>query len=486
MESELIPLLVILPLAAAIVANLLHGRSRALRFFTFVFLAAMLYLPLMTSFGVHVFGGHISERYGIGLATGIEYVYSHHQRIMIFALFMVVFLAIVSYAQAYERISGPYICFFMLGIAATSAIVMADDFFNLYVFMEIALLSQTALAISSGTLESKKASLKYLMVANVAGNCMLLGVALLLSITGSVNLTDIKEYIASSGPELMANPVFLSAASFIVFAWLYASGLFPFHNIKSELYAAAKPHASAIMQTQTKIVLVALGLIVLRLFSGMPAIRHLMLFAACLAMVFGVIMALKQDNYQRMLSYHAISQAGYVAAGIAIGTPLAIVAAIFHALNNAIYKSALFLGCEALRTRYGTSDFKSLGAAMHSAPFLGLLVLVAKLAISGVPPFNGFQSKLMLMVAAFESGMWEVTAIMILVSVLTFISMMKAFHLAYMRPKPDGAVEGAKPIHAYIPALIVLVVLCVVLGIFPELATDQIWGIAVRLGGVWR
>jgi energy-converting hydrogenase B subunit F len=485
MNSELIPLMVVLPISAAVVANLLHKKDNLLKAFIVAFATAMLVLPVITSYGSHVFGGHISQRYNIGLASGIEYFFASHSQILIFTLYMIALLAIASYTSAYQRVSGPYLGFMVLGVAATSAVLMADDFFNLYVFMEIALISQSALAIASGTLESNKAAVKYLMVANVAGNCLLVGVGLLLGLTGSVNITDMREYVASAGVHLLSNPVFLSAASLILFAWLYISGIFPFHNIKSELYAAAKPHASALMQTQTKMMLIAVGLIVLSVFGQLPLVRPLMILMACLAMIFGVIMALNQDNYQRMLSYHAISQAGYVAAGIAIGTQAAIVAGIFHAVNHVLYKSALFLGCEVIAHRKKTSDFKNLGGAMYSIPFVGFLLLGAKLAISGVPPFNGFQSKLMLMKSAFEVGMWEVTVVMNLVSVLTFISMMKAFHLVFMRESPKDSVEEDKPLHVYTLAIVVLVGLCLVLGLFPSLATDFITDVGASTGVEW-
>jgi energy-converting hydrogenase B subunit F len=196
-------------------------------------------------------------------------------------------------------------------------------------------------------------------------------------------------------------------------------------------------------------------------------------------------MALKQENYHRMLSYHAISQAGYVAAGLGIGTPTAIAAGIFHAINHVLYKSALFLGCECVGRGRKSTDFKGLGGLIGPLPAVAVLVLGAKFAISGIPPFNGFQSKLMLMGGAFDAGMPEVTAVMILVSVLTFISMMKAFHLVFLRPAdvPDDAANIPK---TYVIALIILVGLCLVLGLFPDLALNLIKPVAENVGLPWR
>ncbi len=486
MNSETIALIVVAPLLAAVIANILHGK-KGLRTFTLVAVAITAALTLITPYGSHFFGGYERDKIGGGLSAGIIYVFSQNHRILTFTLTLIAFLAIASYTSAFKKLSGPYLGFMMLGVAATCATIMADDFFNFYVFMEIALISQATLAISQATLGAYKSALKYLIIANVCGNCLLLGVALLLSLTGSVNVSDIVEAVVAGGQNIIGNPVFLAAAALIVFAWTYASGAFPFHNIKSELYASAMPHASALMQTQTKFIMIALAGIILRIFGTTPFINKLMLIAAVLAMVFGVIMALKQDDYQKMLSYHAISQAGYVAAGLTIGTSAAVAAGIFHAINNALYKSALFFGCECVKNKSGTTGFRGLGAMAYSMPAVAGLMLIAKLAISGVPPFNGFQSKLSLMFAAADAGMWEISLIMLLVSVLTFISMMKSFHLVFMRPREETAeYTGHAPTKSYMIALIVLVGLCVIIGLYPALVTDNIQTITHQFGLVWR
>lgn len=377
MNADILPLMVVLPMILAVFANLLHKKTFFLRELGIMTGLLMLALPLMGNYGEHVFGGHHRQIYDSAIATGIEYSFGQHQRILSFVLGLIFFLVISAYTLSHKRLSGPYLGFFMIGVAATNAVMFADDLFNFYVFMEIALISQTALAIATGTSHAAKTCVKYLIAANICGNILLFGIAMLLSLTGSVNITDIAQKIAT-GATSSSEPLFLISAGFITFSWMYAGGVFPFHNIKSELYSCAMPHASALMQTQTKFMLVALGIIVLRIFSQVWGIRHMMLLASCLAMIFGVIMALKQDNYHNMLSYHAISQGGYVAAGLAIGTPFAVMAGIFHAINHVLYKSALFLGCEALKMRRGTSDFSRLGGAIHTMPAIGLLVLDRK------------------------------------------------------------------------------------------------------------
>ena len=484
--SETLPLLIILPLSFAVILNLLHGRNNLLKNTVLGFCIALLLIPMLTPYGNHIFSGHEKIRYGGDLNPGIEYIFGGNQQILIFILALIAYLVITSYIGLYKNLSGPYLGFIMLGVSATTAVLCANDLFNFYVFMEIALISQTALAISSSTLESIKASLKYLIVANLVGNLFLLGIAFILSLTGSVNISDIKSQLFTNGV-LLNHPIMLAAAGLIVFTWLYIGGMFPFHNMKSELYSSAPAHASAIMQTQSKFLQIALGIIILKLFGQITNIKIVMLVFGAFAMILGVLMALKQDNYQKMLSYHAISQAGYVALGLAIGTPLAITAAIFHAINNALYKSALFLGADAIKQRQGTLKFSNLGGMISVIPAIAVLMFFAKLAISGVPLFNGFQSKYMLAYAAFDSGMPELSLLMILVSVLTFISMMKAFYVTFLRPGEycEQNVDSRADMKTVGLTMTVLIGLCIILGIFPSVITSFIEPLAAFIGGDW-
>ncbi|MFH1403590.1 MAG: proton-conducting transporter membrane subunit [Candidatus Altiarchaeota archaeon] len=483
MESTFIPLMVVFPLITAVILNLLHGRV----FVKHVILSlgfVLVLLPLFIAYGSHTFGAHTREAYGTSIVPGIVYLFNTQKMIVILVLCLIAYLSVVSYLGAFKNPSGVYLSFMVLGVASCTAAVLTDDIFNFYVFLEIALITQVALVIATGTLESIKASLKYLVVGNIAANMILLGAALLLSSAGSLNVTDIENHLKSMGPGIYSSPVLMLACGLLVFGWAYASGLYPFHNIKSELYGSAEPHAAGLIQTQTKFILVSFALILLRLFRGVDSVRPVMLALSMGAMVFGVVMALRQDDYKRLLSYHAVSQAGYVASGLSIGTPLGIVAGIFHAVNNALYKSALFVGCECVKYRSRTTDFHRLGGALTAIPFVGVLVLGAKFAISGIPPFNGFQSKLLLLKSALDVGLPEIAVVMILVSIATFVSMMKAFYMIYLRRNDVESIDEGVPV-THVVALFVLVALCVILGVYPELAVQYIRPLAEEVGLLW-
>jgi energy-converting hydrogenase B subunit F len=477
MSDYLIPLMVVSPIVFGILLNFLHGGR--VRFAAVAFGVALMLTVLLASYGQHHFGG-----YGRidGLAGGIIYSYSGHHLPVFFMLSLIGLSSILAYLGFYRRESGVYLGFIFLSLAGAFAVLLSDDFFNLYIFFEVVIISQVAMAVAGGGVSSYKSALKYLLAGNFCGNCMLLAVALLLSIAGSVNIADIQDAVA---PLHGGSGLFLLACALSVYAWSYAGGLYPFQNIKSALYASAGPHASALMQAQTKMVLVAVALVLLRIYSAVAGLKELMMGVGALAMVLGVVMALRQDDYQRMLSFHAVSQAGYVAIGLGIGSAVTVAFGIFHAINNMVYKSALFYGCEVMKHKGGGTGFSGLGGFMRGMPFFGLLMLSFKLAISGVPPFNGFQSKLGLMMGALEAGWWEIMVLMLLASVLTFISMMKSFHLIFLRPF-EGEVAGGGVPQAVWAVLIALFIMQVVLGLFPEIVLEPLMPLAhhiASLGG---
>ena len=286
---------------------------------------------------------------------------------------------------------------------------------------------------------------------------------------------------------LTDNPMIYGGLLLLIVGLAYGAGLPPFHNVKADLYARSKGFISAMLQTYSKFVLVGLMLIILKLFNGLDyfASTHAVLIAlGVLAMVFGVVMALLQSDYKKLLAYHAISQGGYVATGLALGTPLGIVAGIFHAINHVIYKSALFLGAYIVSCKRG-SNLHKLGGLLPLMPSVAFMVLCAKLAISGIPPFNGFQSKWMLAQAAMQVNMPEVAIIMIIVSIGTFVSMMKAFYLIYLKPVDEKTLEEYQ--NKEVPklavfSLFVLTALCIIIGIYPDIVINYLWDYAKELG----
>jgi energy-converting hydrogenase B subunit F len=497
MMDSLMPLMVILPIASALFLNLLHDKDRTIKILAIVTALVLPIIPLLTGYGSHYFGGYAPLSQNSAIAQGlpaiitstqlfvfhpaITYVFGSAQKIMIFILGIVAFFAIFTALNETKKPSGVYTYLMFMGTAAATAILLSDDIFNFYVFFEIAALAQIGIVIASNVKNNYETALKYIILGNIAGPLLLLGIALLLGVTGNVNITDII-YSIKNGYVNPQNPVLLMALALITFGWLYGSGLPPFHTIKSALYSKALPHGAALIQAITVFIMVALGVMILRIFSYLSFSKMAIIAVSLLALVLSITMAIVQTDFKRIIGYLAVGELGYIGIGLGLGTTLGITAGLFQAINEAIITAFLFIGFGTVLYKTRISDTRKLGGMMFENPKVALLVLLAGLAMAGVPPLNAFQSKLMLIQASVQAGVPELGIIMILLSIVTFMTFMRAFYIIYMRPKPaELEIHDYKIPKATIISLVAFLIICLTLGLFPQIATSNLQTLASSL-----
>jgi len=382
-----------------------------------------------------------------------------------------------------RRPSGVYAYMMFMGVAAVTAVILTDDIFNLYVFFEIAALATVGIVLVSNVKGNYETALKYMIIGSIAAPLLLLGIALLLGVTGNVNITDII-YSLKNGLVDPQNPVILMACALIVFGWLYGSGLPPFHTIKSAIYSKALPSGAALIQAFSVFIFVAMGIIILRIFSYLPFSQWVILGVSLLAMILGITMAILQTDLKRMIGFLAVGELGYIGIGLGLSTAYGITAGLFQAVNEAMITALLFLGFGVVLYQTGISDTRKLGGMMVKNPLVALLVLLGGFAMAGVPLLNAFQSKLMLIQGSIKAGLPELGVIMILLSIVTFMTFMKAFHAVYLRPMPDELVIKHEKIpKATIIAMLVLLGVCLIFGLFPQVATSYLQPLANSLAG---
>lgn len=274
------------------------------------------------------------------------------------------------------------------------------------------------------------------------------------------------------------------ACALIVFGWLYGSGLPPFHTIKSAIYSKALPSGAALIQAFSVFIFVAMGIIILRIFSYLPFSQWVILGVSLLAMILGITMAILQTDLKRMIGFLAVGELGYIGIGLGLSTAYGITAGLFQAVNEAMITALLFLGFGVVLYQTGISDTRKLGGMMVKNPLVALLVLLGGFAMAGVPLLNAFQSKLMLIQGSIKAGLPELGVIMILLSIVTFMTFMKAFHAVYLRPMPDELVIKHEKIpKATIIAMLVLLGVCLIFGLFPQVATSYLQPLANSLAG---
>ena len=236
-----IPLLVIIPIICAILVNLIHGSQKSSKLIAYIGAICLALVPLVATYGYHYFGGHLPlllsnitlPAAASSIISGsvlqifhpaITYIFGPGQQVVLFILGIVAMCAVVVSIAETRKTSGVYLYLLFMLTAALMAFILTDDIFNLYVFFEIAALVQVGLILVSRVKGNYETGLKYMLLGEVGGSFMLLGIALILGLTGNVNITDIVTMI-HSGAVNPTNPVLLFAAGMLFYGWLYATGL---------------------------------------------------------------------------------------------------------------------------------------------------------------------------------------------------------------------------------------------------------------------
>jgi len=324
--------------------------------------------------------------------------------------------------------------------------------------MEIALLAALALVAYGGQAHEFEASFKYAVMASISASLILLAIAVVYSATSTLGLATISLSLARQSPLL----VLWVGGLFLAGFGLKAAAM-PFHAWLPDAHSSAPSPISAML---SGVLIKTLGVYVLiRLFYnvlGAPRLfLDIFLGLGAVSILAGVLLAVGQWDIKRLLAYHSISQIGYIFLAMGLGTTLGMAGAVYHMINHAVFKSLLFYNAGALETALGTRDLREMGNVSKLLPVTSGTSMIASLSISGIPPFNGFFSKLMIIVAAVQAGQPLLALVAVVGSLLTLASFMKVqrYGLRGGRPveKLVGHVDGAMK-----TAMIILAVLCLV------------------------
>ena len=481
--NELIPLMVIVPLMAGLLISAFSKFNKPTKIFAFVVAICLPIIPIASNYGLHYFGGYeplLDNVTGVMFHPAITYSFTFLQQIFIAGVGLLTFLVVFIYLTKYKEVSGPYLFLLFLGTAAVTAMLLTDDIFHMFVFFEILALAQVGIVAASSIDYSYEMALKYMILGSIGSPIMLLGIGFLLAMTGSVNVTDIAAAV-HNGLIDITSPVFLFSLGLIFFGWLYASGLPPFHTIKSGIYSKAEPHGAALLQSFTVISMISIVLVMFRIYSTLPIFEVLVVFFSILAMILGVSLALTQTDFRRMIGFLAVGELGFIGLGIGLGTQYAITAGLFQALNEIIITALLFIGFGAIVNATNEVDTRKLGGLLAAHPKVSIMLLIGGLAMAGVPPLSGFQSKLMLVQASLSCGYPELSILAIMASIATFVVFVKTYYSMFLKPKPNELEVNKEVPKAMIFAMGILLIIIVLLGIFPDVVTN---GISNFVGGI--
>jgi multicomponent Na+:H+ antiporter subunit D len=368
-----------------------------------------------------------------------------------------------------------YPLFLTLAAGLTGA-MLTGDLFNMYVFAELLVISGTVLTAISDDRYGTEAAYKYFYISLLASFFMLLSIGLLYAAYGTLNMADLAVRIKAAGP---TEPLLWPAIAFLMATFMIKSAVFPFHFWQPDFHTAAPTAVSAMLSS----VVVKLGvygflrMTTLLFVDEAPQIQMILIVLGVVGVIFGGLSAIGTHNVKRMLAYSTLAQVGFILVGIGWGTPLALTAAIIFAFNHSVIKAAMLMlaGYVASRAPIKSAAFDIVTGVGRSLPAAGFLFFAGSLALAGIPPTNGFVSKMTL----FSSGLyaerfWSLLFIGV-TSIFTLIYTIRAFQrIWWLKPAANaqwGLADDYLPVkkkgdQLLAPALLVLLIL--ILGIYAE------------------
>lgn len=388
---------------------------------------------------------------------------------MMVAMSQVVLAAGVLYGLGCKDHCAQYPTFypvFLTLAAGLTGALLSGDLFNLYVFAELMVISGAMLTAISDDRYGPEAAYKYFYISLLAAVFLLLAVAALYASYGTLNLADLAQRIAAA-PQA---PLAAAAMAGMLVFFMVKSAVVPFHFWQPDFHTAAPTPVHAVLSS----VVVKLGvygflrMTTLLFIAEADGLRLVLLVLGAVGVIFGGLGAVGTYDAKRMLAYSTLGQIGYILVGIGWGTPLALAAALVFAFNHSLIKSAMLMlaGAVASRAPVKTAAFEAVTGLGRVAPAAGALFLLGGLALAGIPPLNGFISKMALVRGGLQAGAGLSLAAIALGSLITLVYVFRAFQHIWWAPLPEGVRPKPRGDRLLAPA--VLIGLCLALGVWAE------------------
>ncbi len=431
---------------------------------------------------------------------GIELVVDSISSMMLALLSGISFLILVySYAavrhELDSKVIGWYYTAFLLTLAGMIGLVITNDIFNMYVFIEVTGIGACSLVAAKGTRQATEAALKYLLLATIGSGFILFGIGFVYMMTGHLNLT----FIAAELAQVKDSYPFLiwTALSFFTVGLGVKSALFPLHLWLPDAHSSAPSPSSAVLSSLVVKVYIITFLKILFIAFGLEIfhetfIRHLIIVLSVIAMLAGSFFAFVQIELKRRLAYSTVAQVGYVFLGIGLGTPWGLAAGMLHIVVHAFMKTCLFLTAGAFYYQTGIKKVNQFSGMGYKMPITMGAFTIAAFSMVGIPLFGGFISKYGLGIGSLEADLPALILVIILSGLLNATYYFPIIGQAYFSQE-DGAHETSThdsshhkaapdnkqfqkdqiPISMLIP-IVILALGIIYLGIFPGVILDFI------------
>lgn len=480
--SSIAPLPTVLPLLGAAFALLARRWSTVQRAIAVATLTASLGLSIALLVHADRSGPAVARIGGWSPSIGISYVIDRFGGIML-VISMLTLLAVLVFAigeGSRDEASPIFHPVYLVLAAGVGAAFSTGDLFHLFVSFEILLMASYVLLTLDGDEPQVRAGTTYVVINTIESVVLLVAVGLIYAATGTLSMAELPARLAElddglrTGLQLLLLVAFgLKAAVFPLFFWLpdsYPTARSPVSAVFAGLLT--KVGVYAIVRTQTL------------LFADTH--RTLLLWIAGLTMIIGVLGAIAQNDMKRILSFHIVSQIGYMLLGVAIGGSAAVAATIFFLVHQIPIKTSLFLVEGMVEHATGTSRLDRLSGLAHRSGWLAALFLLPALSLAGLPPFSGFVGKLGLVTAGVDDGQWVLVGVALAGSLLTLVSMTKiglsVFWGEPRMPAPAsvGAAAAPEPALRWPVSMVGATVLLVLVGVAIAVGAGPLYHLCER------
>jgi len=491
-------LIVALPLVAAFAIPLIsisRGGDRGRNIFSLVIFSLICFLVAILAVNVHTVGIRVYTFGATAAELALPGGYMVPVRIIFevdgMSMFMGIIITTVTLAALIYSLhflkgqtgQARFYSLMMLLYAGMIGLAFTGDMFNLFVFLEIASIAGAALAAyRTNMADAVEGGFKYIVISAVSALLVLFAIGILYAQYNVLSIAALAYY-------MQYTPLDMIALGLLVGALVMKLAGVPLHMWAPDTYTVAPAGTTPMILAASYISMYALYRVTFTMYGGLlntTAIGWLVIIVGVLSMFVGVMMAVHQTDIKRMMAYHAISQGGYMLLGVGvclavITDPVALASygrdamngGIFHIINHVFYKALLFMTAEAIFFRIGTRDTNKMGGLARNMKWTAGFYIIGALAISGIPPFNGFASKLLIYESVLKFSP-VLSVIAMFVSLVTLASFAKVFYSAFTGPEMPAYKEVKEVPKSMIIGMSILAVLIIFFGIFPGLIVNTI------------
>ncbi|GAB94809.1 multicomponent Na+:H+ antiporter subunit D [Kineosphaera limosa] len=446
----LVPLPVLLPLVGAGLTLVLGGRDQWQRFISITVFVGVLMAACGLVYGADRFGPLVVEAGGWPVPMGIVLIADRLAALMVLVSVIVTFSVLLfSIGQGRssedERDAGSPLPIFhptlMVLLAGVCTTFLSGDLFHIFVGFEMLLTASFVLLTLGGTAERVRAGVNYVFVSMLSSLIFLTAIALTYAATGTVNLAQLAGRL-----DALPDSTRVTLQVLLLLGFCIKAAVFPMSGWLPDSYPTAPAPVTAVFAgLLTKVGVYAIIRTQTLLFPQ-DTLNTVLLWAALLTMIVGILGAIAQDDIKRLLSFTLVSHIGYMLFGVAIGNEIGLSGAIFYVVHHIMVQTALFLVSGLIEWRGGSTSLSELGGLARTSPLIAVLFFIPAMNLAGIPPFSGFLGKVALLQGGVQSGTWLAYLLIagsVLTSLLTLYAVSRVWSQAFWRraPEPGGGQE---------------------------------------------